>query len=367
MLKLPFKSKKRLQFFRSKSSASSKSAKSKQRPSDASNFKRPTLGIKKIRLHRSFRRSYREDIRRDLPLPGLFQHAAAVFRHLFRHWKIYFGLTLIVVLFNIFLVGLMNEGLYRQLDTSIDETSQGITGGKIGNVAKAGLLLISTLTTGGLNQSPYESQQIFGILLFLVTWLVAIYLCRHLLAGHAVRVRDGLYGGLSPLISTAVILLVMAFQAVPLMLVMIAYSAAVNTEFLATPFYALVFFVFACIFILISLYLLSSSFLALVAVTSPGIYPLEALSAVSSLILGRRIKFIVRLLFVFVILGLIWLVILLPIILLDLWLKSSFAVLAGLPLVPFVLQVATTISFIYLALYFYLLYRQILELDQSAE
>lgn len=314
--------------------------------------------------HKSFRRSYREDYQRETPAPGLLSHAMLTFKTFFNHWRT-FGLFLVLlVTFYILLVGLMNEEFYQNFQTTIDQTNAELAGKGIGNFAKAGLILISTITTGGLDVGMGDTQIIFAVLLFLILWLVTIFLLRHFLAGEKPKLRDGLYNALTPLISTFVILLIVFIQAIPAMLVVITYSAAVATNFLATPFYALVYFIFAAVMILITTYLLSSSLIGLIAVTIPGMYPLKALFAASDMMAGRRIKFIIRIIYLLIVIVLIYIIAVMPVILLDLWLKSIWGWLSGWPIVPFWLLVVTCFVFIYLTIYLYLYYRWLLDAEK---
>ncbi len=319
----------------------------------------------KVHLHHSFKRSYREDYLRPATTPGLLSHAVITFQTIFRYWRTFLPFLALMVALYILAVGLMSEEFYQQFQDTIDNSSAEIAGGQIGNFAKAGLLLISTATTGGLNAGMDEVQVVFTVMLFLIIWLVTIYLLRRFLAGDQVRLRDGLYNSLGPLLSTAVIFVIIFIQAIPLLILIIAYSAAVTTNFLATPFYALLFFVFAALMLLISGYLLSSSLIALIAVTAPGIYPLRALGAASDLMAGRRIKFVTRILYALFVVVLIYIVTILPVILIDLWLKNTLGILAGWPIVPFCLLVVTCFIFIYLTTYFYLFYRWLLDYKEQ--
>ena len=157
----------------------------------------------------------------------------------------------------------------------------------------------------------------------------------------------------------------MFIQAIPLFIVIITYSAAVATDFLSTPFYALVYFIFAAVLTLLSVYLLSSSFIALVAVSAPGLYPMVALRTASDLVASRRTKLVIRLLYLLFVVAVIFVIIMLPIILLDLTLKGAIDWLTGIPIVPFFLLCVTCFTFIYATTYCYLLYRRILGYDQS--
>lgn len=317
----------------------------------------------RVRLHRSFKRSYREDYERPLETPGLLHHAVSTFRILFKNWRIFLPFVILIVVANIFLVGLMSEDTFVEFQDAMDETTAGLANGELGQTARAGLLLVSTITTGGLSQGMTEVQQVFAALLFLITWLVTIYLVRHLLARHRPKLRDGLYNALTPLISTLAVLVIVLLQCIPIFIVVITYSVAVSTEFLSTPFYALIYFIFAALMILLSVYLLSSTFLALVAVTAPGLYPMAAVRAASDLVAGRRIKLIIRMAYLLLVLAILWVVVMVPLILLDLWLKSVFDWLAGIPFVSLELQLMTTFTVIYFATYSYLFYRRMLDYD----
>ncbi|MBQ3309793.1 hypothetical protein IJG78_03935 [Candidatus Saccharibacteria bacterium] len=317
----------------------------------------------KVRLHQSFKRSYREDYERPFEAPGLLSHAIRSFKLVFTNWKLFIPLIIIMVILNITLVGLMNEDTFVQFQKSLDETSSDLKMGNIGTFTRSGLLLISTITTGGLSQGMTEVQQVFAVLLFIITWLVTIYLLRHRLAGHQVKLRDGLYNALAPFISTLLVALVIFIEAIPAMIVVITYSAAVNTDFLSTPFYALIYFIFAALLLLLSIYLISSSLIALVAVSAPGLYPLVAIRTASDLLAGRRIKFIIRLLYLAIITIVIWVIIMLPLIALDLWLKSMFSWLAGIPFVSLELLIMTCFTAVYATTYIYLYYRRMLDYE----
>ena len=142
----------------------------------------------RIKLHRSFRRSYREDYERKTETPGLMAHAAAALRIIRKNWKIFLPLIGLVVLLYIILVGLMAESTFVEFKESVETTNKELVKGRLGSLGRAGLTLIGTVTTGGLTNMN-DAQKIFAILLFLITWLVSIYLTRHLLAGHKPKMR----------------------------------------------------------------------------------------------------------------------------------------------------------------------------------
>ncbi len=317
---------------------------------------------KRYNPHRSFKRSYREDYQRETNVPGITYHIFATFKIIFKNWKLFVPFIIIVVLLDVVLIGIMSEDTYTQFQQILDETSDKLAGGDIGNVAKAGLLLISTVTTGGLSGESSEAASVFGVIIFIVIWLVTIFLLRHRLAKHKVKLRDALYNAMTPMISTFVVLAVVVVQCIPIFLLIIVYSAAVQTEFLATPFYALVFFIFAALMLLLSGYLLSSSLIALIAVSAPGMYPMRALFTASDLMMGRRVKFILRIIAGAVALVILWVVVMMPLILFDLFMKQ-FEWTHGVPFVPICLTTMTVFTCVYATAYLYLYYRWMLKSD----
>ena len=318
----------------------------------------------RIRPHRSFKRSYREDYKRKLEVPGITYHAAKTFSVIFKNWKLFLPLLIIAVVMAIVFIGLMNESTFQQFQQVLNQTTEEMGYGDIGYVAKAGLLLISTVTTGGLSSSSKETNTIFFVLIFLILWLCTIFILRHRLAGHKIKLRDALYNAMTPMISSFVIFAIAVIQCIPIFLLIIVYSAAVQTEFLATPFYALLFFIFAALMVILSGYLLSSSLMAFVAVSAPGLYPMKAMHAASDLMMGRRFKFILRIIALFIILSLTWVVVMLPLIIFDLLMKN-FEWAAGIPFVPVCLLVMTCFTGIYITAYLYLYYRWMLNYDEK--
>ncbi len=315
----------------------------------------------RLKLHHSFRRSYREDYHRDFEAPGVMSHATTTLKIVFKNWRIFLPLLAMVVLANIILVGIMSESTYETVQDSLDQSYEALKDGELGRFAKAGLLVVSTVTSGGLSNSMTEVQQLFAIILTVTLWLTTIYYLRHLLAGKKPRFRDGIYNAMTPMYSTLCTAVLVFIHMIPLFIFVIVYSAAVQTDFLSTPLYAFVFWLFSLLLITLSCYLLPGSILALVATSVPGIYPMAAINATTDLIQGRRMQFILRILFMVLFLAVIWVIVMLPLTYLDLILKENILSGSELPIIPLALQIMTTFSVIYATSYIYLFYRRMLD------
>lgn len=319
---------------------------------------------RRVHLHKSFRRSYREDYKRDLEVPGILSHAMQTFKVIFKNWRVFLPFLVLIVAANALLVGLMSQSTYKDFQNTIDEASHTIAGGEIGDVGKAALLLVSTITTGGFKVDMTEAEGVYAIVIFLVVWLVTIYILRHIFAGNKIKLRDGLYNAGSPIISTFAIFIIVFIECIPLFLYIVVQAAAIETGFLNTPFYALVFFIFAMLMLIISGYLLSSSLIALIAVTAPGLYPMKALDAASDLMAGRRFKFLIRVISLLLTIAIMWAVVMVPVIVFDLWMKT-FEWAQAIPFVPIMLMTMTVFSEIYLTTYLYIYYRWMLDYEEE--
>lgn len=262
------------------------------------------------------------------------------------------------------LVGLASQDVYHMLTQTLQETSSNVLTDGWGEIGRAGLLF-AAIASGNIGSELTEAQQIYGMLLFLMLWLTTVWLLRAQLAGKSPRFRDALYNSGSPIISTLLVTVLFIIQLVPAALAIITYNAAMATNFLSNGVVAMTFFIVLLLLCALTLYLVTSTFIALVVVTLPGMYPWQAIRTAGDLVIGRRIRILLRLLWMALVIMISWALIMLPIILLTTWLQSSWAWTAGIPIIPFVVLALTTISTMFGASYVYLLYRKVVDDDAS--
>ena len=271
---------------------------------------------KTVSERKSFKRYERREFVRELEVPGMGQHIFQSFKMIFLSWKIFLPFIFIVTLVTVGILGFLNLSSYKDV--------------AVGTVIA---------------------------IIILVVWLTTIFVMRHKMAGNKVGLRDALYNAMTPLISSLVVLVLVVIQAIPVMLLVIAHSSAVETHFLDTPFYAFLFLVFAGLMILLTSYLWSGTLMALVAVSVPGLYPLEAIKASNELMMGRRIRFILRIIALLIVLFVIWA--------LTIWPMAAFV--GESPVTSVVLTIIGCFSIIYIATYLYLYYRWMLKFDTKEE
>lgn len=208
---------------------------------------------------------------------------------------------------------------------------------------------------GSFGQTSGELQQFLSGFVAIIFWLAVIWLVRMLSAGEPAKLRDALYNGPAPLVSTLGVMLVMVLQLVPAALGFFALSVAVSEQWLTSAGEGLAFGGAAILLSLLSLYWLSGSVIATMVVALPGMYPLKALAAARTLVNGRRWVVVMRFVSMLIIQLLIWAVVLLPIILLEAWLRVEW-----LPLVPVAVQLLGGFSLVFSSTYLYKTYRAML-------
>lgn len=306
------------------------------------------------RPHHSFRRTKRRDYKRDLVIPGYWNFGVGVSKLIWKNRWLFAKFLLVYIILSALLVGIISQGNYAQLADQIKSVSKDLsTGGGIGSRT---LALSSAVVSGSLNTTSSQAQQIYAGLLFLLSWLTIVWLLRQLLSGKKVRLRDGIYSSASPLVSTFLVLLAVLVQLLPAALGAIAYTAASASGLLSGGVESMLAWIAIALLAVLSLYWLTSSLIALVVVTLPGMYPFAALKSAGNLVLGRRLRIMLRLVWMGVSLAILWLVILVPSILI-----SELINLTWLPIVPFAVLLLSSVSVLWAASYIYLLYRRLID------
>lgn len=314
------------------------------------------------RPHRSFRLTKRRDYNRSLQLPGYFAFSHSVTQTLWRNKKIFIWLAVVYAFLTIVLVGIGSQETYNSLTSTLQDTGSQIFQGNLGQLGQAALLFVS-IGSSGLNSSPTAAQQMYIVFLALLVWLTTVWLLRSLLAGHKVKMRDGLYSAGAPIIPTLLVGLVLVVQLIPIALAAVAYAAANSTGLLNGGVAAMLFWVVAALLAMMSLYWITSTFFALIIVTLPGMYPMKALRAAGDMVIGRRLRILLRILWMMGSIAVTGAVVFIPLILIVTWLTNIWSGIANVPIVPIALALFSVITFIWSASYIYLLYRKVVDDD----
>ena len=306
------------------------------------------------RPHRSFYMTKHGDAKRSFETRGYFAFIGDVWAMLWRNKWLFTKFIILYAVLSAAIVGIMSQSTFTSLRDAVDQA-------KISGLNKWWTLFSGALS-GGISGSGSvnSSQQVIAALLFLYGWLTLVWLLRRIMNkdSEKIKLRDGLYAGGAPVLSTLALLLIILLQVVPFALVLLAYSSVTAVGWINSGIQIenMAAWCALAIAAVITLYWMSSSFVALIIATLPGMYPFRALAAASDLVVGRRVRLVLRLIFMAVPVAMFWVIILLPAVMLDNWLKLTWQ-----PLVPVVVLLLITLTIMWCATYIYMLYRRLVE------
>ena len=312
----------------------------------------------KRRPHRSFRMTRRRDYARSLKLPGLLKFTKEVARTLWKNRKVFCLLIIFYVVMMILLANTASQSSYNTIKSTLETVSGGAFKGFWGQIGKAGVLFLATIS-GSSSASLTEAQQIYAGLIILLVWLTSVWLLRNIMAGRKVKLRDGLYSAGAPIVSTFIIMLILLVQLMPVAIAAIGYSAAVSTDLLSNGVQAMLFWIAAGLLVVLSLYWITSTLFALIIVTLPGMYTWQAIKSAGDIVIGRRLKILLRLLWMAFVALVTWVLVLIPLIIFDSWIKSVFSAISWVPIVPGAVMLLGALTVVWVCTYVYMLYRKV--------
>lgn len=326
--------------------------------------RRRVKGLLARRPHRSFRLTRRRDYKRSLALPGYWSFTNHVRRTLWQNWRLFGGVVLTYIIVSIIISGFGAQETYANLSDTLKESGGDLFEGNFGTVSQAGILLLTSVTTG-LSPDLTQAQSVLGGLAVFFAWLTTVWLLRNTLAGHSPRLRDGLYNSGSPVLSTVIVGFIVTLQLLPAAIAIIVYSAAQTSGLLEVGVSSMLVWSGVILLCFLSIYWITSSFIAMVIVTLPGMYPMHAIRTAGDLVVGRRLRVLFRMMWLALIVVLTWAIIVIPLILFDDWIKQVLPAISWFPLIPLVIISMASLTLVFIASYVYLLYRRIVDDDAA--
>jgi hypothetical protein len=236
------------------------------------------------------------------------------------------------------------------LDSVLDEGLQGTTG--------IGTLLIGGI--GGEYTAPQtEGGQILASVVALLFILSLIFATRHLIAHEndtkvaRVGLRDVLYNSPTPFISVILTMFITVLAMLPAAIGVFLVASAFSMD-IAWWQQAIIGITGVSLAIVSLLWLIRLLF-AFFVVTLPGARPIESIRETRDFVVGHRWSILWRLLLFGLLLGIAWLVLFVPFLLLDLWVNNDW-----LPIVPIAIGIINTLLVTAGTIYMYKLYRSLL-------
>lgn len=193
-----------------------------------------------------------------------------------------------------------------------------------------GMLIDPTAQTGG------EMAQLYQVILLIIASLAIIWLYRQQQAGSKVTMKKAFYRGMFPLVPFTLVAVVIGLQLIPAMIGNFLYTIVLTEGLAVTGLEQVLWLLLFLLTLLLSLYMLTSSTIALYVVTLPEVTPMIALREARELVRHRRFSVMRKVLAAIIILLLFIAIVVLPVIffapVLAEWLFFAITVLA----VPFV-------------------------------
>lgn len=227
-----------------------------------------------------------------------------------RNWKVFTGIVLVYGVLNALLVQSFNAvGDVDQAKDAIDK----IFTGNFGQLTSGLTVFVYLLGSSGNTTNPTAGA--YQLMLTLVISLALIWVLRHIYAGDKVRVRDGFYQGMAPLVRFVLVVFAIFIQLIPIAVGLLLYSLVTSNNIASGSLEEVLWVLFLSVMSVISLYLLSSSIFAPYIVTLPNMTPMRALKSARQLVKYRRWAVMRKILFLPLALALLAAILVVPVIL----------------------------------------------------
>lgn len=298
--------------------------------------------------HRSFYLTTRGKSIRQIKITGYFRFIGEVWRFIWENKWLFTKFVLLYTLILSVVIGMSSQESYTTIREALSEAD-----------LQLWLQVPALFVQGLVNATSVgdATRQPIFIFTLVMGWLVLIFLIRHLYNGQRLKLRDGLYNAGAPIIPAGILAIVIIVQMLPMSLAMMVYSSLTNAGLInsGVRIENMAAWCALTLVAVLTIYWMITSVLCMVTITLPGIYPLRAYFETSKLVSGRRVKILMRVLVMFLPLMLMWLLLLTPFVVLDIYTKTS------LPIVLMVSIVLVAMSLVWAAAYVYMLYRRILD------
>ena len=222
------------------------------------------------------------------------------------------------------------------------ETYTGSSASLSDNVTIMGLLINSSLGASGDVSAMYQ-------MIFVTTSALAlIWLFRQQQAGNKVSLKEAYYRGMYPLVPFLLVGAVIVLQAIPVAVGNALYGSVIRGGLAVTFVEQLFWFLLFLLTIILSLYLISSSLIALYVVTLPEMTPKTALVEARKLVLHRRINVLLKIIALVLLMGAIYVAVIFP------------ALLTSALLAQILFFILTILALPFVVAYLFVLYRELL-------
>ncbi len=294
---------------------------------------------------------------------GYYQFSKFVLSTIVKNKNFFLKLILFAVISSIILVGIMPQGSYNTFRKVVNSSQPNKT--ILENINSARIILASTVETGGLATSSQEVRSVYLMLITILLWLAVVRYLRFMLSGKKLPFKQIIYSCGGPIVGLLIIIGLIALKLIPISIWIIIFSVLKTSIYFQSGTNLLMINSIMVLFSAATLYWIIPSLVALAVVTLPQTEPIKSIKIAKGLVTGQRMKIMLRLFWHLFNLVVAWLVIMVPIIVLDNFLVKKIAFLNNLPFVSIMMIIMTMLSTVWTFVYFYFIYRRLLENDPS--
>lgn len=225
-------------------------------------------------------------------VPGSFRLFGAALGILKTNAKFFAGIVAVYGVFSLLLV----QGLtaWQGLDEQKAVLQETASDSWWGSLSVGGALFTQVL---GGSSGLGEAARMYQFCITIIASLALIWGLRQAYAKHASRIRDSFYLGMYPLVPFLLVLVVIIVQLVPVALGGGLLDLVLRNDIAATTVELVLWISGLFVLAVVSLYLITSSLLALYVVSLPNMTPLHALRSARTLVRYRRWLVMRRILF----------------------------------------------------------------------
>jgi hypothetical protein len=226
--------------------------------------------------------------RSPVALSSVWTLSAKSIGALTQNYQLFGGISAIYGLLTIILAGgLASKNSISQLKTNLHHVFTGHAasiGSSVNSFIKIG-------TNSSNSTSTNSGAGVYQFMLILIVSLATIWALRQVSQHRAVKIRFAYYRGMYPLVPFIVVLMLIGVELLPLLLGALLYTTGIDNGIVVGSLQKTGFLLVFALLTLLSLFLMSSSIMALYTVTEPDMTPRGATKAAAYLV--RQIRWVV--------------------------------------------------------------------------
>lgn len=249
------------------------------------------------------RHQQKKEVREMTKLPSGTKLIKQAFILWLQNKKIFSGIILIYLILDIILASSLSS-----ISSNFSDIKANF--GSAHNVLD-GLGSLVTLTSGAGGSSSGTSQTV----LLVIFSLVIIWALRQITAKENITTKQAFYSSTGQLIPFLLVIFMIILQLIPATLITLILATILPTIFVDGSIATILILAIVLPLISWSIYMISSSFLALYIVTLPDMQPLQALRSAKKLVSFRRLIILRRVLLFLIFTALLYSLVMLPLIL----------------------------------------------------